>query len=202
MFGLRRPWSRARGSGLFRRRRVRRRRVERSLSDRRRIVPRCAASSTNKAAAEPGAYGHAVGERRRRFPEDRLDGPADEPRPGRPRAIENDREVRAIERTPGAAPADAVHSSVRSPVGAGGLPRPAARRVRTTIGPRPRCSETLKFSGDPAVRGQGPRHRGPPSVAAGPDAGVPRRGEEPAPGARPHEACSGDVGGHARTVDP
>ncbi|WP_267881241.1 helix-turn-helix domain-containing protein [Streptomyces xylophagus] len=56
------------------------------------IVLRCAEGGTNRpVAAELGIARATVNRRRARFIEDRLDGPADEPRPGRPPAILLDR---------------------------------------------------------------------------------------------------------------
>ena len=76
----------------FLERRVRRRRVARGMSDRRRIVLRCADGLTSKAvAAELGAHDRAVGKWRRRFPKDRVEGLSDAPRSGRPRSMENAR---------------------------------------------------------------------------------------------------------------
>ena len=65
---------------------VRRRRVARSMSDRCRMILRCADGLGNKAAAaEIGVHENTVGKWRRRFVKDRMDGLLDEPRPGRPR---------------------------------------------------------------------------------------------------------------------
>ena len=67
-------------------RQARRRRVARSLSDRCRMILRCAGGLTNKAVAlELGVHEHTVGKWRRRFLKERIDGLSDEPRPGRPR---------------------------------------------------------------------------------------------------------------------
>ena len=69
-------------------RQARRRRVARSLSDRCRMILRCADGLTNKAvAAELGVHEHTVGKWRRRFLKERIEGLSDEPRPGRPRTL-------------------------------------------------------------------------------------------------------------------
>ena len=61
-------------------RRVRGRRVGRGLSERCRIVLRCADGLTNKAvAAEVGVHEHTVGKWRRRFLKDRVEGLSDAP---------------------------------------------------------------------------------------------------------------------------
>ena len=73
-------------------RQVRRRQIARALSDRCRMILRCADGLTSKAvAAEFGVHEHTVGKWRRRFLKDRIDGLSDEPRAGRPRTIEDDR---------------------------------------------------------------------------------------------------------------
>ena len=89
---------------------VRRHRVARSMSDRCRMILRCAEGLGNKAvAAELGVHEHTVGKWRRRFLKDRIDGLLDEPRPGRPRTIEDEKVAEVIERTLTTAPADATH---------------------------------------------------------------------------------------------
>jgi FixJ family two-component response regulator len=69
-------------------RQVRRHRVARSLSERCRVILRCADGLPSKfVAAELGIHEHTVGKWRRRFLKDRCDGLLDEARPGRPRTI-------------------------------------------------------------------------------------------------------------------
>ena len=96
-------------------RQARRRRVARSLSDRCRMILRCADGLTNKAvAAELGVHEHTVGKWRRRFLKERIDGLSDEPRPGRPRTLTDEKVAAVIERTLDTTPADATHWSLRS----------------------------------------------------------------------------------------
>ncbi len=72
-------------------RQVRRHRVARSLSERCRVILRCADGLPSKdVAAELGLHEHTVGKWRRRFLKDRCDGLLDEARPGRPRTIDDD----------------------------------------------------------------------------------------------------------------
>ena len=81
-------------------RQVRGRRVARSLSERCRIILRCADGLASKdVAAELGLHEHTVGKWRRRFLQDRCDGLLDEARPGRPRTIDDDQVAAVIERT-------------------------------------------------------------------------------------------------------
>ena len=70
-------------------RKVRRHRVARSLSERCRIILRCADGLPSKPiAAELNLHAHTVGKWRRRFLKNRCDGLLDEARPGRPRTID------------------------------------------------------------------------------------------------------------------
>jgi transposase len=131
-------------------RQVRRHRVARSLSERCRIILRCADGLSSKAvAAELGVHEHTVGKWRRRFLRDRIDGLLDEPRPGRPRTIEDDRVAAVIERTLYATPDDATHWSIRSMAKETGLSHTTIRRIWTAFGLQPHRSETFKLSSDP-----------------------------------------------------
>ena len=179
-------------------RQARRRRVARSLSDRCRMILRCADGLTNKAVAiELGVHEHTVGKWRRRFLKERIEGLSDEPRPGRPRTLSDEKVAAVIERTLETTPADATHWSLRSMARESGL---SHTTVPADMGGLQRAAAPL---GDlqalqrPALRGQGPRHHRPPSVAAGPRAGALCRREEPDPGARPHTAGPADAAGHA-----
>ena len=81
-------------------RQVRRNRTARSLSERCRIVLRCADGLPSKiVAAKLGVHEHTVGKWRRRFLKDRVEGLLDEDRPGRPRTIDDD-QVAARSRQP------------------------------------------------------------------------------------------------------
>ena len=131
-------------------RQVRRRLVSRSFSDRCRMVLRCADGLTSKAvAAELGVHEHSVGKWRRRFVSNRLDGLTDEPRPGRPRSIEDDQVAAVIERTLYSTPADATHWSIRSMAKEMGLSHTTIRRIWTAFGLQPHRSQTFKLSSDP-----------------------------------------------------
>ena len=81
-------------------RQVRRHRIARSLSERCRVILRCADGIASKdVAIELGVHEHTVGKWRRRFLKDRCDGLLDEARPGRPRSIGDDQVAAVIERT-------------------------------------------------------------------------------------------------------
>ena len=69
-------------------RQIRRHRVARSLSERCRIILRCADGLASKdVAVEFGLHEHTVGKWRRRFLKDRCEGLLDEARPGRRDAL-------------------------------------------------------------------------------------------------------------------
>ena len=112
-------------------RQVRRHRAPRSLSDRCRIILRCADGLTSKqVGAELGFHEHTVGKWRRRFQADRLEGLVDDPRPGRPRSISDAEVARVIERTLHDKPRDATHWSIRSMAKEAGLSHTSIRRIR------------------------------------------------------------------------
>ena len=135
---------------IYLERQVRRHRVPRSFSDRCRMILRCADGLTSKAvAAELGVHEHTVGKWRRRFVANRIDGLMDEPRPGRPRTIEDDQVATVIERTLYSTPADATHWSIRSMAKEVGLSHTTIRRIWTAFGLQPHRSETFKLSNDP-----------------------------------------------------
>src|SRR5260370_37177389 len=96
-------------------RQVRRHRVTRSLSERCRVILRCADGLPSKSVgAELGLHEHTVGKWRRRFLKDRCDGLLDEARPGRPRTTDDDQVAPVIERPLRTPPADAPHWSIPS----------------------------------------------------------------------------------------
>jgi transposase len=131
-------------------RQVRRRRVARSLSERCRIILRCADGIRSKTvAAELGVHEHTVGKWRRRFLRERIEGLLDEARPGRPRTIDDDQIAAVVERTLRSAPIDATHWSIRSMAGATGFSHTTIRRIWTAFGLQPHRSETFKLSSDP-----------------------------------------------------
>ena len=111
-------------------RQARRRRVARSLSDRCRMILRCADGLTNKAVAiELGVHEHTVGKWRRRFLKERIEGLSDEPRPGRPRTLSDEKVAKVVERTLETTPADATHWSLRSMARESGLSHTTVRRI-------------------------------------------------------------------------
>ena len=128
-------------------RQVRRHRVARSLSDRCRVILRCADGVPSKAVGvELDLHEHTVGKWRRRFLKDRIDGLLDESRPGRPRTIHDDQIAAVIERTLRSMPKDATHWSIRSMAKETGFSHTTVRRIWTAFGLQPHRSETFKLS--------------------------------------------------------
>jgi transposase len=131
-------------------RQVRRHRLSRSISERCRIILRCADGVPSKVVAtDLGVHEHTVGKWRRRFLKDRIDGLLDEARSGRPRMIGDDQVAAVIERTLRSTPADATHWSIRSMAGVTGFSHTTIRRIWTAFGLQPHRSETFKLSSDP-----------------------------------------------------
>src|SRR3982075_4730740 len=131
-------------------RQVRRYRVARSLSERCRVILRCADGAPSKSVAiELGVHEHTVGKWRRRFLKDRIEGLLDEARPGRPRTIDDDQVAAVIERTLRSPPVDATHWSIRSMAGAIGFSHTTIRRIWAAFGLQPHRSETFNLSSDP-----------------------------------------------------
>ena len=128
-------------------RQVRRHRVARSLSERCRIVLRCADGCPSKAvAAELGVHEHTVGKWRRRFLKDRCDGLLDEARPGRPRTIDDDQVAAVIERTLRTTPADATHWSIRSMASETGFSHTTIRRMWAAYGLQPQDRKSTRLN--------------------------------------------------------
>ena len=131
-------------------RQVRRHRVARSLSDRCRVILRCADGVPSKSVGgELGLHEHTVGKWRRRFLKDRIEGLLDEARTGRPRTIHDDQIATMIERTLRSMPKDATHWSIRSMAKETGFSHTTVRRIWTAFGLQPHRSETFKLSSDP-----------------------------------------------------
>ena len=136
-------------------RQVRRHRVSRSLSERCRVILRCADGLASKdVAVELGLHEHTVGKWRRRFLQDRCDGLLDEARPGRPRTIADDQVAAVIERTLRTTPADATHWSIRSMAAETGFSHTTIRRMWAAFGLQPHRSQTFKLSSDPLFVGK------------------------------------------------
>jgi transposase len=120
------------------------------LALRARIVLACAAQPSNKAVAERlGVCAATVGTWRGRFVARRLEGLADEPRPGAPRTVTDADVERVVTRTLEAKPANATHWSTRGMARASGLSQSTVGRIWRAFGLKPHRADTFKLSADP-----------------------------------------------------
>lgn len=130
--------------------RARRRKIARADAMRAGIVLCAAEGMTNLAIAERlGVTRLTVSTWRRRFAEKRLDGLADEPRPGAPRKIGDDKIAEVVTATLESMPIDATHWSTRSMAKASGVSGSTVRRIWRAFSLQPHRSETFKLSKDP-----------------------------------------------------
>jgi transposase len=120
------------------------------LATRARIVLACAEGLDNKAvAAKLGVCSATVGTWRQRFVERRLEGVADEPRPGAPRKFTDAAIEQVVTRTLETKPEAATHWSTRGLAAELGLSQSTVGRIWRAFGLKPHRSETFKLSGDP-----------------------------------------------------
>ena len=129
---------------------ARRAKSSQALAQRCRIVLGCAAGKPNKeVAAELGVSQQMVCKWRQRFVVDRLDGLADEPRPGAPRQIGDGQIEDVIVATLERQPADATHWSRASMAKESGLSKSTVGRIWKAFGLKPHLADTFKISSDP-----------------------------------------------------
>jgi len=120
------------------------------LAQRARIILACAEGLDNQiGAARLAVSSNTVSKWRRRFVERRLDGLADEPRPGAPRKATDDLVEQVITRTLETKPKAATHWSTRGMANATGLSQSTVGRIWRAFGLRPHRTETFKLSSDP-----------------------------------------------------
>jgi transposase len=120
------------------------------LALRARIVLVCAEGHTNDDVARRlHLTPHTVGKWRARFLEARLEGLADEPRPGAPRSITDAQVEEVITRTLESKPDSATHWSSRGMAACTGLSQSAVVRIWQAFGLQPHRAETFKLSADP-----------------------------------------------------
>lgn len=130
--------------------RIRRRKISRADAMRAEIVLLAANGTTNLAIAEQlGVTRVTVATWRKRFAAKRLDGLADEPRPGAPRKIGDEKIVEVVTTTLETMPAAATHWSTRSMAKASGLSVSTVHRIWRAFSLQPHRSETFKLSTDP-----------------------------------------------------
>jgi transposase len=124
-----------------------------ALALRCRIVLGCAEEgglrSNREVAAELGVWPQTVTTWRQRFLERRLDGLADEPRPGAPRKITDEQVEEVVVKTLEATPADATHWSRASMAAATGLSKSTIGRIWRAFELKPHLVDTFRLSNDP-----------------------------------------------------
>jgi transposase len=121
-----------------------------ALAGRARIVLAAAEGRSNDAIAIDLSFtAHTVGKWRRRFLEQGPDGLLDEPRPGAPRTIGDERVEAVIVKTLEQKPADATHWSTRSMARATGMSQASISRIWRAFGLQPHRAESFRLSTDP-----------------------------------------------------
>jgi transposase len=121
-----------------------------ALAVRSRIVLAAAEGLGNTAIAQK--LGIAVSSARKwrsRFVAERLDGLLDEPRPGRPRTVSDEKVEAVITTTLESSPKNATHWSTRSLATELGISQSAVSRIWRAFGLQPHRSESWKLSKDP-----------------------------------------------------
>lgn len=130
--------------------RSRRRKTTRGDAMRAQIVLLAADGISNLAIARRlGITRVTVATWRRRFAAKRLDGLLDEPRPGAPRKIGDEKITAVVTQTLETQPTEATHWSTRSMARASGLSVSTVHRIWQAFSLQPHRSETFKLSTDP-----------------------------------------------------
>ncbi len=120
------------------------------MAVRARIVLGAAGGESNTQLAERlGLTRMTVAKWRGRFVRGRVDGLLDEPRPGRPRTIGDEKVEEVVVKTLESAPKDATHWSTRSMAAEVGLSQTAVSRIWRAFGLQPHRVESFKLSTDP-----------------------------------------------------
>ncbi|MGH1484040.1 MAG: IS630 family transposase, partial [Geminicoccales bacterium] len=130
--------------------RSRRRKIARADAMRSEIILCAADGLTNIAIAERlGVSRLTVATWRKRFAAKGLAGLSDEPRPGTPRQIGDDKIAEVVTKTLETLPTDATHWSTRSMAKASGVSVSTVHRIWQAFSLQPHRSETFKLSTDP-----------------------------------------------------
>jgi transposase len=131
---------------------VKRRKTAQGLALRARIVLACAEGRSNTAvSARLGVSRVTVTKWRARFLASRLDGLADEPRPGVPRTITDAQVEEVVVRTLEEVPDGATHWSKRELARQAGISATSVHRIWRSFGLQPHRTEDFKISPDPLL---------------------------------------------------
>ena len=129
---------------------ARRPKTAQRLALRSRVVLGCADGLSNQTVARQcGISAPTAGKWRERFRRDRLEGLADEPRPGAPREIADAQVEEVVTRTLESLPPQGTHWSTRAMAQASGLSHMAVARIWRAFGLQPHRVESFKLSSDP-----------------------------------------------------
>lgn len=121
-----------------------------ALALRCRIVLACAEGLENKVVAQRLQVNQAtVSKWRKRFVERRVEGLADDPRPGAVRSVTDDKVEAVIVKTLEEMPTDATHWSTRSMARELGMSQSSISRIWRAFGLKPHLVDTFKLSNDP-----------------------------------------------------
>ncbi len=130
----------------------RRRKTARGLAQRAGIILESAEGYSNVAVAKRLWVSRlTVGKWRSRFLKARLDGLLDEPRPGAPRSVSDQRVEQVVALTLEATPKGATHWSSREMAKRVGLSHMTVSRIWRAFGLQPHRAETFKLSPDPLL---------------------------------------------------
>ena len=130
----------------------RRRKTARGLAQRAAIVLAGSEGLSNVAvAAKLGISRQTVGKWRARFVRNGLDGLLDEPRPGAPRKVSDEKVEQVVTLTLESTPRGATHWSTRDMARRVGLSNATVSRIWRAFGLQPHRSETFKLSPDPLL---------------------------------------------------
>ncbi len=129
---------------------ARRRKTAQQLALRARIILRCADGESNMMVAHQlDTTRETVGRWRKRFLEAGLAGLHDEPRPGAPRAIDDEKVEEIVTRTLEETPENATHWSTREMARRVGVSSATVHRIWRAFGLQPHRSEGFQLSNDP-----------------------------------------------------
>jgi transposase len=127
-------------------------RSARSVAFRARIVLECAGGASNAAvAAKLRTTGFTVGLWRNRFIAEGIAGLGDEPRPGAPREIGDEKVEQVVRLTMEKTPKGATHWSSRTLAARTGLSQSTISRIWRAFGLKPHRTESFQLSNDPLL---------------------------------------------------